>query len=216
MAWRIRPAEMAYRSLLRLQMDTLPIDPLQMLQKCRNTVVYTERQMKEILDFSEAELAVYMKEKDAFTFRMADSKGLNRYIVCYASRGNQTRLRFTLAHELGHIVLGHMGKGDREEREADCFASHLLCPRPILEELLRTVALDRPMLERLFFLSKSAIRCILAGKSVPVDETIRNDLLQMYAESLGKTTDAIDQANKNPNNSNKLWRKQTKKHEPGG
>ena len=40
----------------------------------------------------------------------------------------------TLAHELGHRLL-HCGDEPDMEREADCFASHLLCPRQTLGRL---------------------------------------------------------------------------------
>ena len=46
------------------------------------------------------------------------------------------RQRFTVAHELGHCVLGHIGKGRRpngeEERAADKFAAALLAPVSVL------------------------------------------------------------------------------------
>lgn len=46
------------------------------------------------------------------------------------------RRRFTVAHELGHCVLGHVGKGRRrngeEERAADKFAAALLAPASVL------------------------------------------------------------------------------------
>ena len=56
---------------------------------------------------------------------------------------NPGRTRFTVAHELGHILLGHVGKHslvNREpsasdnpmEREANVFASRLLAPACVL------------------------------------------------------------------------------------
>ncbi len=46
------------------------------------------------------------------------------------------RRRFTIAHELGHCVLGHVGKGRKpngaEERAADSFAAALLAPVSVL------------------------------------------------------------------------------------
>jgi Zn-dependent peptidase ImmA (M78 family) len=40
------------------------------------------------------------------------------------------RIRFSLAHEIGHKVLKHTEPSTIEqEKEADCFASHLLAPR---------------------------------------------------------------------------------------
>lgn len=53
-----------------------------------------------------------------------------RYVVLYDDRAeNERRLAFTLAHELGHIMLGHAGECEEvEEREANAFAASLLAP----------------------------------------------------------------------------------------
>lgn len=60
--------------------------------------------------------------------------------------------RFTVAHELGHILLGHMlvgdikyrtfAKRDEEEQEADMFAARLLAPACVLHELHATTATE--------------------------------------------------------------------------
>lgn len=47
------------------------------------------------------------------------------------------RKRFTIAHELGHIVLGHNEHSEKNEKEADTFASQLLLPHCILEQLVK-------------------------------------------------------------------------------
>ena len=47
------------------------------------------------------------------------------------------RKRFTIAHELGHIVLGHNEYSEKNEKEADTFASQLLLPHCILEQLVK-------------------------------------------------------------------------------
>lgn len=42
-------------------------------------------------------------------------------------------IRFTIAHEIGHAVLGHTDEHDpANEKEANCFARNLLCPIPIV------------------------------------------------------------------------------------
>ena len=60
--------------------------------------------------------------------------------------------RFTVAHELGHILLGHMlvndikyrtfEKRDEEEQAADMFAARLLAPACVLHELHATTATE--------------------------------------------------------------------------
>ena len=66
-----------------------------------------------------------------------------RGMIFVSDRCIQTRQRFTAAHELGHILLGHVGKYqlvNREpsskdnpiEQEANVFASRLLAPACVL------------------------------------------------------------------------------------
>lgn len=57
-----------------------------------------------------------------------------QYLVLYDERQRgEARRRFTLAHELGHILLAHAGaEPEREEREANAFAAALLCPAAAL------------------------------------------------------------------------------------
>lgn len=64
-------------------------------------------------------------------------------VINSLKRDNTARMRFTVAHELGHIMLGHVGvyelvnrepsPGDNDiEREANVFASRLLAPACVL------------------------------------------------------------------------------------
>ena len=48
--------------------------------------------------------------------------------VAYNESMSVDRITFTLAHELGHIVLKHPYKTDYYEMEANCFASYVLAP----------------------------------------------------------------------------------------
>ena len=76
-----------------------------------------------------------LPNKDALTFRMEMEDGTLRWVVVYRAGGHPQRVRFSLAHELGHIVMKHHGTSEEEEREADRFAGCLLCPRPALLSL---------------------------------------------------------------------------------
>lgn len=71
-----------------------------------------------------------------FTFKYGD-----RSIICYNDKKHETTNRFTLAHELGHILLNHSSSSDFEEKEANCFARNLLCPVTFAKELnIETIA----------------------------------------------------------------------------
>jgi hypothetical protein len=50
--------------------------------------------------------------------------------VCYNDDLPPGRIRFSLMHELGHIVLNHSNNHTPQmEQEANCFASNILAPR---------------------------------------------------------------------------------------
>lgn len=56
-----------------------------------------------------------------------------RIRMYYNDATSRERIRFTLAHELGHLALGHPGTNKKEyEHEADLFASYLLAPSPLI------------------------------------------------------------------------------------
>lgn len=72
----------------------------------------------------------------------------DKLYIIYADDQSPQRCRFTIAHELGHIFLGHLfaknGKGfattDDAERSANVFARDLLAPACVLHELHATNA----------------------------------------------------------------------------
>lgn len=73
-------------------------------------------------------------------FAYADPQG--NMVIFYDDQAGEQQLRFTLAHELGHILLGHLGQKGQSpprgqlilpsdpklEKEADRFALRLLAP----------------------------------------------------------------------------------------
>ncbi len=89
-----------------------------------------------------------MKTCDAFTLFLND-----KYVIFYDETKSHDRIRFTLAHELGHIILGsgftkmpsgllvstrnsEPSENDApEETEANMFAARLLAPSCVLHEL---------------------------------------------------------------------------------
>lgn len=144
--------------LLLLQMGAgehcLPVDPLQAMQcLCR------EQGGVICLKWSEAKQA--FRVADPFHLRQ---RGLDARTVMDAEgsfitvwddeRGTPARRRFTLAHEAGHIALGHFddaaareimsrapvdaktrARRAEMEREADAFAAELLCPGVLLRQV---------------------------------------------------------------------------------
>lgn len=167
-----RAVEMAYRVLIRLQVTALPVDPLAILRRCAGTAVVTQQEAATQLGCAPETLEKTMRHADAVTFRK-ETQGSVRYLIVYREGGNPARLQFTLAHELGHRLL-HTGEGTAEEEaEADCFASHLLCPRPALHGLLmRAPTLTAGQVSRLMYVSSAAASLLSRNELVPVRDEI--------------------------------------------
>lgn len=131
-----RAARLACRVLQARHVTELPVRPLEILKACRNTTVLTYAQAAETLSLPPEDLNRLLEGADAVTFSQP-LLGEMHYIVIYRPDGHPARLRFTIAHELGHRLLGHHSRTPQEEQEADLFASHLLCPQPVIARLRR-------------------------------------------------------------------------------
>lgn len=80
-------------------------------------------------DFSESEMG----------YTVFDMKN-ERWLIYYNDTKSITTVRFTIAHELGHIILRHTEDNSITDKEANCFARNLLCPVPVRKELgLKTI-----------------------------------------------------------------------------
>lgn len=97
--------------------DSFPVD----LHKIINSLEYTLRSYREESNSAERLKELRIISGDAFLIR-------NRKTIFYNDKvSSQRRIRFTLAHELGHIILV-----TNNEDLADVFASNLLAPRPVV------------------------------------------------------------------------------------
>jgi len=165
-----RAVRMAYRVLAAREIRTLPVEPLLLLRACRNTVVMTAEEAADTCGVPLTAFDREFAEADAFTLCRRTERD-EQYIVVYRPGGNPARLRFTLAHELGHRVLGHVGTGDAQEREADCFASHLLCPEPVIRGLRKRFGeLSAEQVAAACYVSLSCARAIGLRNDELVDE----------------------------------------------
>ena len=84
---------------------------------------------------------------EGFTVIRQKPNARPQYLLVYQDDTSFERLRWTLAHEIGHIVLGHMEKistksGELMEAEANYFAKELLMPLPVLARIGARSAAD--------------------------------------------------------------------------
>lgn len=169
---RLSPSRLAYRTLLKLRINKLPVDILGICRRCKNTKVMTFREAdKEFPDYSGFLIGGGPSES-AFTMKpeIADIKWnfiLYNDDMMYNSL---QRLRFSLAHELGHIVLGHKDEHSFIcEAEANCFAQHLLCPVPVVEAMNLCDHSKIFLFSKVFGVSRSVAIIVLDSKNLMAD-----------------------------------------------
>lgn len=172
-----KAARLAVRTLLELGIRETPVFPADLIRKCKSTILVP---YAELLPGCMTE---DFPAKDAATWR-CEWNGHLYYIVGYNEKKPVTRMKFTLAHELGHIVLGHkVGQEYWEEEEANHFALHLLFPRPLLAECS-----DRGMLMcemNLMNLTNCSMPCIHSleyAKSSAVPDLYNRELRRQMRE----------------------------------
>lgn len=142
----------------------------------------------------------------------AQTAGLTFYrgaapIILYDRNAPPTRLRFTIAHELGHIALGHVRPGERTaqnrepqpgdspmEQAANRFAVDLLAPACVLwglgihtpEEIAEVCAISRASAE---FRATRMAELYRRGKFLthPAERAVYAAFLPFIKECLGRT-----------------------------
>lgn len=57
------------------------------------------------------------------------------HVICYNEKNSRQRNRFTICHEIGHIINEKRFKGKRLEQEANMFAARILMPMLLIKEL---------------------------------------------------------------------------------
>lgn len=101
--------------------------------------------LQKIIDFlkTKQNLAVckynFGKNVSGLLVQMKDDEGNEDTVIGFNENHPWCRRRFTIAHEIGHLLLGHVCNNNQsgkthEEKEADIFASELLAPKSLLKK----------------------------------------------------------------------------------
>lgn len=134
--------DLAWRILIDFDISSLPVDVAALCDKL-GIRVYTYKNGRRLIDA--LGLTEYINGNDGFSTVVNGN-----YIIFYSEDVNSSgRILFTISHELGHILLGHV-KGsniatrwnnqnkqppDPMETAANVFASRLLAPACVLHEI---------------------------------------------------------------------------------
>ena len=174
----------AYQILCRLEVNSLPVDPWKIAAHFSNIKILKWTELKENLNQDDP-LHIDAEGADAKT---KHRRGDTEYLVVYDDReANYRRVRWTIAHEIAHIMLGHLlefeatalSRGSLTEkdyhtleREADCFAANLLAPMTIIRRISRLTKKNELM--KICDLSETACgHCMEEMRRIQSGETIR-------------------------------------------
>lgn len=134
----------AYELLAELNICQFPVDPWKIIKQFTNWHLKGWMELREYTGEDDP-LNINKEKAEAKTITL---RGSDEYLIVYDDRvNNNQRIRWTIAHEIGHIVLGHLvefnatalnrrGLTKSEygvlEVEAHCFAAELLAPKTII------------------------------------------------------------------------------------
>lgn len=151
----------AYELLAEYQGRLPVIDVFQLVRYLPYVRIHTYSELahKMKLDYN-IFLKDYASSEHGFTFY---NKSKNRYVICYNELKDITTIRFTIAHELGHIILKHDKDSKSTNKEANCFARNLLCPVQIsdgfgvqtIQDYVNCFGISEPMAEATISCRKS-------------------------------------------------------------
>lgn len=104
---------------------TMPLDPFAVIEKKGYILRSYSNLDSDILN----DLLTAKSDLEAFNFF---DPSIQKYGIFYNTALNGRRIRFTLMHEIGHIVLGHKEESPLAKKEADFFAAYALAPYPLI------------------------------------------------------------------------------------
>lgn len=127
----------AWKILLDCGVDRLPVD---LNAVCRRLKIRVLTYGQNTRTIERADLGEAMRRTDGMTFYVRKTP-----VVLFDEKTTPARAKFTIAHEVGHIILGHVKPGDvtianrephpgdaPEEQAANQFAARLLAPACVL------------------------------------------------------------------------------------
>lgn len=165
---------LAYLSLLNANITTLPIDLDQIIRTNQFITLGYYKDENAINLFN-----LPTDNKDGFCIKYK-----NNYIICYNDQINKLRQRWTIAHEIGHIILKHqLFTVKNFEREAHDFAQNLLCPLVAFD--LCKINIAKAAMQ-LFNISEQAAQIALKDylDVLSLDRLYKNPLEIAFAERL--------------------------------
>lgn len=140
--------EKAYQTVINSKITTLPINLKVIIKQFDNLFLKKYSVFARENGMTIPEVCELLNSEEGCLWRRGD----NKYIIFYNDTvKSRERIRFTIAHEIGHFVLGHLEfaektkigrytltdfENDAFEKEANYFAKRLLAPLPLVYDFV--------------------------------------------------------------------------------
>lgn len=131
-------ATQAARALIKFHIGRTPIYPQQILQESKYTsmITFGNPNERDAIQLFTKPYAFRSQDNMVMMSYSIEDDGSNRYLFAVNRNAPIGKQKLSLAVEIGHIYLGHTSfikDASRKQREAECFAVHLLFPRALIK-----------------------------------------------------------------------------------
>ena len=123
---------LAYQSIIELKVKEFPIPAKKI--KCNGVKISSYQKYAAKTGIALEELMQGNELRDAFLLKGL-RPGLS--LILYNKEQIDSRMKHSLWHEIGHIKCGHRQHGEKEEIEANFFASQANAPNALIKEIAR-------------------------------------------------------------------------------
>lgn len=185
----------AYELLYKLKINSLPIDFKTVMRRLPYIHYKTYSDFGAQRGMSFDDVLKLVQNRHGFVL-IDDSKTPLHYLIIYNETKDVGTKRFTIAHELGHIILEHDKEDYVSEQEANCFARNFLCPVPISIEKRLFTCSDYI---KSYHISSIAAEVCIAFRRTDFDNITTDNYIKMtdlfmlsYKDTLAEIEEEID------------------------
>lgn len=199
-----RAATLAVKTLLDFDVIGTPIDPIRILRALPSVHLMTFRQLAQLSRMDRPHLLSTFGEYEDTIIFVKRCAGELHYLIGYNMYRPYYIIQRALAREMGHIILGHDGSRTDEVRtfEAQVFAQHFLCPRPVIRFVQdSSVPLTTMLLGHITGCDEHCLACMRQTPAANVPPELNRRLKERFAPYLQNYTyfyEAISGADRSP------------------
>ena len=106
-----------------LNLTRIPINPFEVAKR----LGYIVKRYSDMPNDTRRELKMYAEDGCSFF-----NPDLGTWVIFYDDCMPHVRIRFTIMHEIGHILLEHRHESELARKMADYFAAYALVPSPLM------------------------------------------------------------------------------------